>query len=187
MDNPALPCRFEADANSTTDVKLICGCVDVSSENGLPAEKAYYTSAVSNEVTCTTDTPIIALRQPNSINGQHNTRDIRLLRITVTSDKKAVVTFWTTRNSSAVVGGSFVRVNGGIGSYIEENLTATSVVTANMHRVTSIPIQAGLTREVTNPEPQIVDFILVHGDYIVLTGTGASANIQAVVEWGEEV
>jgi hypothetical protein len=95
--------------------------------------------------------------------------------------------FYVTRDATAVTGGSWVRVNGGLGSFMEENLTATSVDLAKMNRVTTILVEANSFREVTNPDPQIVDFILIHGDYIVLTGTGANAVMQVVAEWGEEV
>jgi len=187
MQNPALPCRFEVAATGSDTLSLYCGCIDVSSENGLPAEKAFYTSAVSNTITTTTDTPILCLRQPTTINSKHNTRDIRLLRITVSSDKKGTLNFYVTRDATAITGGAWSAVDGGSGSYVEQNKTATSIDTAKLSLVTPILIDANATRQVVNPAPDIVDFILVHGDYIVITGTGSSASMQCVVEWGEEV
>lgn len=184
--NPAMPVRMEC-VYINTPLTIYCGCVDVTSEGGLPSEKGMYASTISDPKTCTTNTPIIAIRQPNTILGQHNTRDCRLLRITISSDKKGVADFYMTRDDTALVGGDWTTVNGGIGSYIEENKTATSLTLAKAHKVLPIDVQANITREVTNPDPQIVDFTFVHGDILIIVGTGASASMTAIFEWGEEV
>lgn len=64
----------------------------------------------------------------------------------------------------------------------------TSVDIAKMNEFSSFKIAAGSFVERENPNPEIIDFYLVHGDYLVLVAdTAATAEIDATIEWGEEI
>lgn len=182
MANPALPVAFYA-KNITQQVSILVGCVDITSEGGTN-DKQYYSSAVNTNVTVTNDTPILAIRQPLTINGATNTRDFQLSRITINSSKKGVVSFWLTREQQSVIGGSWTSIPG---SYVEQNKSATSVDTSKLQLVTQFNVEALVSKEITNPNKEVIQFWLVYGDYIVLTGSGSSAVIDAVIEFGEEI
>ena len=182
IQNPALPATYKS-TNTTEEVIIYSGCVDITSEGGAD-EKQYYTSAVNTSVTVSSNTPILAIRQPATINGNTNTRDALLARITINASKKANISLWITRDATAVTGGSWSAIQG---SYVEQNKTATSVTTAKMSLVTQFNVEALVSKEVTNPNKDIIQFWLVHGDYIVLTGSGASSSVDAVIEFGEEL
>lgn len=178
--------------NTTEDVIIQCGCVDLTSEGGTK-DKEEYASAYAEGVSISTDTPVIVVRQPATISGKFNSRDVRLARITVQCDKKAVFKVWTTRNATTITGATFKPVNNG--SFVETDsismnptaVRATSVTTANMKFITAIPVLALNREETTNPAPDTIQFFLVQGDYLVVTGTAPSGNAEVVVEWGEEI
>jgi hypothetical protein len=183
---------------TTQDVVMRVGCVDLSSEGG-GKDTEEYASIYSSYTTYTgtgtgaTAESIIAIKQPDTINSQLNTRDIRLARITVNCDKKAEFFVFVTRDSSAVTGATFVAL--GNGSYVEHDsptinagaVRATNIDTTKCRFVTAIPVNANTRSEVTNPSRETIQFFLVHGDYLIVTCTATSANPEVVVEWGEEI
>lgn len=191
MENPALPVRILAQ-RTTQDVSLHIGCVDISSENGLQ-EQLEYGSAYAAAVAVSTDTPVIVVRQPLQINGETNTRDLTLARISFSCSKKAVFRVWATRSAAAVTGATFKSVNSG--SFVECDspdmnptaVRATSVNTALLRFITATPVEAAVPRDVTNPWPNEIVFPIVRGDYLVVTCTAATATADIVVEWGEHI
>lgn len=183
FDNPALSANYYAE-NTTQEVSLWGGCVDISTEGG-GVEKAQYGAHTSTK-TVSSGAGIVALKSPTLISARRNTRDIVLARITIASDKKVTIKVYQTRDSTAIVGGAFATFLSG--SYIEANTTMTSVDIAKMNEFSSFKIAAGSFVERENPNPEIIDFYLVHGDYLVLVAdTAATAEIDATIEWGEEI
>jgi len=191
LENPALPCRFAAQ-RTTQDVGINIGCVDITSENGSD-EQLQYGSAYAANVSVTTDTPVIVVRQPLLIGLRTNTRDLTLARISLNCSKKAVFRVWITRNPAAITGATYQVVNSG--SFVECDspdmnpaaVRATAVNTALLRLVTAVPVEAAVPREVTNPWPNEIVFPVVRGDYLVITCTAATATADAVVEWGEHI
>lgn len=184
IENPALPIAYRC--VSLGDVgSLWSGCADITSSGG-KEDRVQYQSAVSIGVTVGTDTPIIVLRQPETIGGSVNTRDAILSRITISSDKRAITSFWTTRDPTAITGGSYVAIGGG--SFVEANYTMTAVDTAKLNLFHRRRIEANATAVVDNPDHDTIEFFLIHGDYLVITGSdGGAALMDAVIEWGEEI
>jgi len=188
MEDPALPVYFKS-TRITQDVSTFIGCADITSENG-SSDRLQYASVATIRTITGTDTPLIVICNPLQINGVTNTRMLELAQITLTSDKKGTFKVWVTRDPAAIIGATFaVR---GLGSYVQTDVStgavpATSVNTALLNLVTSIPVQANVTKQVSNPFSARIDFPIVRGDYLVITLTAATASCDAVVEWGEAI
>jgi hypothetical protein len=94
--------------------------------------------------------------------------------------------FWLTRDPTAIVGGAYAAI--GNGSYVEANKTATSVDITKMRSFMTKKVEANASEEIDNPDHDTVEFYLIHGDYLVITGTdGGAAIVSAIIEWGEEI
>jgi hypothetical protein len=184
-ENPAMPATTYAE-NVTEEVSIWVGSVDISVEGG-KINQAQYGSHYTDKVGVSAPAgPVLALRLPALIGGKTNTRDVRLTRITVTADKKSTAILWRTRDPAAITGGTWqTEIDG---SFIEFNDTITSVNTALMDDVFPFVLQANVRQSVENPDLLHVDFILVHGDYLVLTiENGVTVEVSAVIEIGEEI
>lgn len=192
MQNPALPASFKA-TRTTEDVSMSIGCVDISSENGSTDIQEYgfaYAAAVS---TTGTDKPILCIYKPLQVNGVTNTRTSNILSFTVTCNKKATVKVWRTRSAGDITGATFKEIGGG--TYIQTDspdmtsgaVRATSVTTANMKLQSAIILEAGVTRIIDTPNPNVIHFNLVRGDYLVFTCDGTTASSDIVVKWGDEI
>jgi hypothetical protein len=191
MEDPALPATFKA-TRTTQDVSIFVGCVDIASENGSD-DRLQYGSAYADVTLNGADVPLITTYNPLTISGKTNTRMMELSRITVTCDKKATIKVWVTRNLAAITGATFGTL--GSGSFVQTDspdsvvgaIKATSVNTALMKLVTSIPLQANVFRSTDNPFQGRIDFPLVRGDYLVITATVTTGLCDCVVEWGEAI
>ena len=191
VKNPALPAYFGAQ-RLTQDVEMNVGCVDISSENGSEAQLEYGSAYAAN-VAVSADTPVLVVKQPLTIAGETNTRDLTLARISFNCSKKAVFRVWATRTAGAITGATFQSVNQG--SYVECDspdmnptaVRATSVNLALMRFITAVPVEAAVPREVTNPWPNEIVFPIVRGDHLVITCTAATATADVVCEWGEHI
>lgn len=192
MENPALPASFKCVRLGADDVGMSIGCVDITSENG-QTDTEQYVSAYTENITSTTDTPIIAILNPLQIGGKTNTRTVTLARISFTCSKKAVLKVWSTRNPAALTGATFAELGGGSHLQTDSPLSAvgavkaTSVNTALMRLVTSVPVEVAVTRLVDNPYRDRIEFPLVRGDYLVVTSTSASGANDVVIELGEQI
>lgn len=190
--NPAQPMAYRA-TRITEDVEMHFGCVDVTSEAGLLNNRETYISAFAEAVPVTTDTPVLIVHQPLQINSTTNTRTATLARITVTCSKKAVFKVWFTRDLANIIGATFKELANG--SYVSTDspdmnaaaVRATSVITANLDKITPIPVEAAVRTVVENPYRDRIEFPLVRGDYLIVTCTAATASADCVIEWGEQV
>lgn len=191
LENPALPIAYKA-TRTTQDVEMNIGCADYTSENG-SMNILQYGSAYAANVTTTTDTPVIVIRNPLQVSGKTNTRNLTLARISFTCSKKSVFKVWMTRNPSDITGATYQTVNQG--SFVDTDspdmnpaaVRATAVTIANLRFVTAVPVEATFSREVTNPWPEEIIFPIVRGDYLIVTNTSASGTCDVVIEWGEAI
>lgn len=193
LENPALPICYKA-IRTTEDVVMNIGCADITAENGLTNDTEQYESAYAEAVAVSgTDKPVIVVRQPLQISSKTNTRTATLARITVTSDKKGVFKVWATRDASAITGATYKPINSG--SFVESDSTdmdatavrATALTVANLHLITSIPIEATVRASIDNPYRDRIEFPVVRGDYLIVSCTATSAAADVVIEWGEQI
>lgn len=183
--NPATSMWFKAE-KKTEDVTLYCGCVDLTSEGG-NKEREQYVSATASVAAVSAPDPVIAIRQPLLIKGKQNTRDARLARVRITSDKKSDFGLYITRDPTAITSIDWSAVPG---SYIEEALDGeiTDYDTTKMRKITTLHVAAGLLTEITNPSPDTIDFFVVHGEYVFVDiEAGVNVTATITIELGEEV
>jgi hypothetical protein len=186
MEDPALPVHFKS-TRTTQDVSMFVGCADITSENG-DDDRLQYASVTASRTITGTDTPLFVMYNPLQINGKTNTRMLELARITMTSDKKGIFKVWITRDPAAITGATLATRGGG--SYVQTDASpgavpATSVNTALLNAITSIPAQANTSISTNNPFSTRIDFPIVRGDYLVITLTATTATCESTVEWGE--
>jgi hypothetical protein len=192
MENPALPISFRA-TRTTQDVSVHIGCADLTSENGLIDQEEYSSMYAENVAVNGTDKPVIVACNPLQINGVTNTRTVTLARISFTCSKKATFKVWAGRNSADITGATFVELGGG--SYMQTDspdtvtgaVRATAVTTTAFKLVTSVPVEAAISRSVDNPYRGRIEFPLVRGDYLIVTCTASTATAAVVIEMGEQV
>lgn len=185
--NPAFGICYQAE-NVTQEVSLWSGCSDITSEGGY-VDREQYAEHTADRVVSSGATAggVIALRNPNlAPNGQTNTRDISLARITVTADKKSTFKVYRTRDLSAITGGSWE--GHALGSFVEINTTFTALDFAKLDSFSSFKPAAGATIIKDNPAKDTIDFYVVHGDYLVVACTsGVNVAAEVSIEWGEEI
>ena len=192
MENPALPAHFRCE-RTTENVEMYIGCADITSENGARHDREVYSSAYSEGVAVSADTPVLVVHNPFQINSQTNTRTMTLARISVSCSKKGVFKVWMTRNPADITGET-LKASFGAGSFLETDSTnmdatavrATAVTLANLQFVTSIPVEAAVRVPVENPYRDRVEFPIVRGDYLIVTCTAASAGAECVIEGGDQ-
>ena len=187
--NPALPIAFNIDGVAT----MYCGCVDATSEGG-QRENRQRGSVDSEEVTLSTaETPVLLMRSANTVlyNGVNvmNTRDIALRRISGYSDAATIVKMYYTRDSSKFTGTTWTNDDpeGFVQYSIDGNITLVGGTTGLDRQITR-RIAANDSLEVVNPDNQLGDFYLTHGDYVLITMTAKNSTLGgAAMEWGAEV
>lgn len=186
--NPSLSVGLECESGGD-DVEIRLGCVDVTSEGGrIPIE--HFISASGNEVVVDANgSVLLAVRIPETFIGQLNTKDIDLLRISASSDKKSYVKAFITRDSTAltVVTGSWVGIDAGNIEAFQPLLDADATFDpAKADELIKKNLEANTTIDYDNPAPDKIDQYLIHGDYLIVVGYGASANMSASIVMGEE-
>ena len=187
--NPALPISFQVDGLAT----MYCGCADVTSEGG-QGENRQRGSIDSQEVSLSTqELPVLLLHCSNTIsyNGTTvmNTRDIALRRISGYSDANTVVKMYYARDATKFTGTTFTNDDpeGFVKFAIDGAITLVGGTTG-LDRELTRRIPANGNIEVVNPDDQLGDFYLTHGDYILVTMTAKNATLGgAAIEWGAEI
>ena len=182
MNNPALPIHFKVKGSGEA-VSLWSGCVDMSSEGGNPPQEQYG-SVIGPNVVVGANSSLLLLRVVSTINGKTNTCDIHPYRITVYAEKKSNIEVYFTRDVTAFVGGTWVSA---VSGHLEMNSSVSSFDTAKMKKISSRVIGAGQVAEITLPNPQTVNFTMIHGDYFFIRGVSTSGSMQATLEMGIEI
>lgn len=184
IKNPNLSAGYRV--TSIGDVGTMqSGCVDVTTEGGRDGREQYVSAFVDSRSINGTDLPALIVRSPALINGEKNTRDSRLVRISAYSDKKTTFKVYFTRDATAITGASFAVA--GVGTYLEQDVSATAFDKAKANFIKIFEVQANTGEKIDNPDDSRIDFHLVHGDYLAILATCASAVIKADFEFGEEV
>lgn len=182
--NPSLPAAFRVTSIGDAGV-LQCGCVDISSDGGREGREQYASADSHDKGINGTDVPVLIMRNPLLFGGEINTRDLRLMRITGTSDKRTEFAIWTTRDPTAFTAAAFNNI--GNGSFVDKDIAATAVDIAKLQHLLHFKVEANSSERIITPGTNLADFFIVRGDYIVITATVASATCSATVEFGEEV
>lgn len=182
VSNPALPIAFKTTYGSNS---IFSGCVDLTSEGGLK-ENRQYNSLTSGEQSLTTgETALLVMRINESYHGKINTRDLSLRRITGYADANTIMRIYYTRDSNAIIGGTWINNNGGNTQY---QILPTFNQTDFTKSLVSSRIPANGDYSADNPDDAAGDFYLVRGDYIIITLEAKSnTNGGITIEWGEEI
>lgn len=189
MFNPALPIRARVDG----DAFFYVGCVDITSEGG-ERETRQRGSVDTDELSLsTTEVPILAIKIPNTIvyNGidTPNTRDNALRRLSGFADDNTLMKMYYTRDGSKFTGTTWTD-NDSLATVqyaISTNIVLDNLTTNIARRITR-RIPANDSKEIENPDSELGDMYLTHGDYIVVTMKAKNATLGgASIEWGAEI
>ena len=185
ISNPALPIAMQA-INKGEDANIECGCCDVTSEGG-KRETRFYQTVDSDELSVSSnETPLIAFRIPSTYNGELNTRDVVLTRISAFCDANALLKVYYTRDVTAITA-TWSGVNNGFQEVaIDGEVTAFDINKMRKLATRRIPENGNI--EIDNPDKQSGDFFLIHGDYILVT-VKAKNNTSAgsIIEYSVEI
>lgn len=191
IENPAMPVCYSVQRN-TEDLTLFSGCVDVTSENGGQLDDEPYSSYSESVSINGTDVPVLITRLPDLIGGKTNTITTVFARMSVNLSKKGVFKLWVTRDSTAVVGATFVSLDGESVTETDSPdrvagaVRATSVDITKMIFIAAINVEANGRSVVESVRNRDIRIKVVRGDYVVITCTASTSTADAVYEWGEE-
>lgn len=186
ISNPSLPVGYECINIDGTEVIIECGCVDVSTEGGDKGKRTYASFPSGEVAISTAETPIIALRIPNTISGFMNTRDIILSQIDGYADVDTLIRVYYFRDPTAITATFTPDTKGFREISIDGNITAFNP--ALMEKVFETRIPATDSKQFINPDRNNADFFLVHGDYILATLQGKNNSLGGVtLEYSEEI
>jgi hypothetical protein len=149
------------------------------------AYQTYY-SAYADGVSVSTATPILTLWNPSG-----NTQLVELARMMLSADKKSTYRLWITTNAAAITGATFQPVNSHSGMYCDSPqmdasaVRATSYNHALMDLVTVVITQQPRMVDLTNPNPERIQFTIPPGTYLGLESTASTGIASGVLEWGE--
>lgn len=177
MRMPALPCGFECVTDTTTPLLMNVGCVDITSEGGIPEGRQFTTISTGDALLDANSTGIamLAIKIPRTANGFENTRDLVIEKITSWTRDEAATKLWLARDTTATnldaatwlaVPDSFTEyLVGGVGSALN---TAFQLDKANMslQLVEWIDIEEKNIVEI--PEPDIAPLYGTPGDIFVV-------------------
>lgn len=189
ISNPALPIGFEVSEGDS----MRCGCVDISSEGG-ESENRQRGDVDSGEVALSsTEIPVVALKLPNTItyngNSTINTRDIALRRVMAWADAATTIKVYYTRTTSKFTGTTWTD-NDTIGTAqysIDGNIVLDNLTT-NLRRIATSRVAANSNVEITNPDPDLGEYFLTSGDYLIVTMQAKANTIGgSAIEWGAEI
>lgn len=183
VQNPALSAGFLC-TKTTEDVSMVVGCADITSEGGSVDRLQYFSAEHERSTGTTNQIPLISIMSPATIGGEHNTRDLRLVRVSGGAGAKVTFRLYTTRDATALTGASFGAVSG---TQTLVDTTATAITTAKCTLVMTFRVPANGMESISNPDPDRIDFVIVHGGYLILTVDGANTNVDGTIEIGEEI
>ena len=188
---PALPCAFSSENTAGNDLLLWAGCCDVSAEGGRDVQEQY-ASYVRTDWYANPGAEIsMALRVPSEINGLHNTRDVDLQRVTVASDKRVIVKIWISRDPTSIttLNGDLDWTETGLGSFVQsvDTTQISAYDTTKMKLLATFPVGAGQVYSLQSPNQRLINYFLIHEDYLIIEVLGANPTVDTIVEWGEEI
>lgn len=187
INNSSLPYGFYAENTDGTEVEIIARCSDISTEGGSKVDRDFSSVTSGEVITTTAETPILAIRIPNTFNGQMNTRDIMMSKLYATSDSSPVASLrvYAFRDPTAATaiwspageGLQEVSINGAI----------TAFDTAKMRKIFDVDIAANFLNTIENSDTE-VNFVLTHGDYMLVTIQAKNNSLSKVsIAYSEEI
>ncbi|NOQ31170.1 MAG: hypothetical protein GQ570_08620 [Helicobacteraceae bacterium] len=187
--NPAMPIGFQI----TGDAVMYCGCADVTSEGGSEENRQRGTADSEEIALSTAEIPIILLHFKNTFdyNGVQviNTRDSVLRRITGYADVDTIIRIYFSRDASKFTGTTYAD-NDSIGS-VEVAFDGDIVLdnlTTNITRSLTRRIEALTSVSIENPDSDVGDLFLTHGDHILVTMQAKNNTFGgATIEYGIEI
>lgn len=186
ISNPSLPAAYKCTNTNGTEVIIESGCVDVTTEGGKQGNRSYSSYPSSEIAISTLETPIIALRLPNTIFGVMNTRDIVLAQIDGYADVDAIIRVYYFRDPTAITA-TFTNIRTGFQQQATDGAITAFDIT-KMTKVFQTRIPATDSKQFINPDKGNADFILTHGDYILVTLQGKNNSLGGItIEWAEEI
>jgi hypothetical protein len=183
VENPALSAGFLC-TKTTEDVSMIIGCADITSEGGTIDRLQYFSASHERSTGTINQIPLISVMSPATIGTAHNTRDLRLVRVSGGAGAKATFRVYTTRDATALTGASFGAV---AGTQTLVDTTASAITTAKCKLLLTFRVPANGSASVDNPDKDRIDFTVVHGGYIILTVEGSNTTVDGTIELGEEI
>lgn len=182
ISNPALPIGFEA----IGDVMIECGCADVSSEGG-KRETRFYQSLDSGEIALTTaEKAILAFTVSPTVDGNMNTRDCVMTRISAYSNDTALIKIYISRDQTSVTATWTDQDQGFQKFALNGQVSAFDL--NKMRRLSTRWIPANGNVEIENPDQNVGDFYLIHGDIVLITITAKNNTLGgAFLEYSEEI
>ena len=184
---PEFGAFFEWQFNTPQETQQRCGCVDMTSEGG-NNEKEQFLAVIGNEL-AVSNSVVLAIRIPNSFKGRMNTIDVRLAIIKAVADKKGDLEIYITRDATALTSAlSWTDENGGNVQSLRPVVSADITFDkAKAQPLDLLPLLSGINNQARNPNPNVIDFYLTHGDILILNGVGANIAIRAIIQMGEEL
>lgn len=201
--NPWMSCFYQTiDDTAGASAVMYSWCVDITTEWW---EKAWqtYISAINDIWTSTGrsitwyDQPLVIVRVPDTYQWQENTRDTHLLRISVSSDQKWIMRTWITRDITAIWWTVWVTAFTSLKTWSDLEwidcvpLSATEITfdKTKCEEVFSTRVPQDWTIVVENPST-LIEYVLWHWDYLILTGHRESwtwANMFWWIEMWQEI
>ena len=188
INNSSMPYGYYAENTDGTEVEIQSRCADVSSEGGSKGNRAFASVSSGAVATSATELPMIAFRIPNMVGGEMNTRDVMLSKLYATTDSSPVaeLRIYAFRDPTAITVTTWNPAGEGL-QEIAINGAITAFDTAKMSRIFDVDIAANFLNVIKNTEEE-VDFIMTHGDYLLVTLEAKNnSTSKATITYSEEI
>jgi len=188
INNSSMPFGFYTENTNGTDVEIQSRCADVSSEGGSKGNRAFASVSSGAVTTSTAELPMIAFRIPNMVGGEMNTRDVMLSKLYASSDSSPIAELrvYAFRDPTAITATSWTPTSEGL-QEIAINGTITAFDDTKMTKVFDVDIAANFLNVIENTGEE-VDFILTHGDYLLVTLQAKNNSTSKVtITYSEEI
>ena len=182
--NPALPVMYLSENTDWTQVEIRTWCVNIDSEWWKREWLTYTWIVNSDDVSVTSKTPPVALLWVyNKITHktQLNRRDVRLLRMIISTDQNARFQFYKTTDPTAFTWLSLVsRYDDSVLQYHDASLWWFTVDLAKCDIITRWSVSNLMPFVLWNPSEDI-DYVINPWDYLILMWEKKSTN--ALMSW----
>lgn len=189
IDSPALSAWFYCENTDWTEVEMRFGCVDITSEWWTREWISYVSVATpTTKSVNTANYPVLVVHIKDTINSISNTRDVLALRVTWSADNKSFMKAYITRDATAITWASYADAR--TWSWIEFDTVATAIDTWKCQLLWNVRVQAD-TNQIVDLPHSLIDFVLTHWDYLIITLERESPTqtsiVTATLEMGEEL
>ena len=169
INNSSMPFGYYAENTDGTNVEIQARCADVSTEGGTKGNRAFASVSSGAVATSLSELPMIAFRIPNTAGGEMNTRDVMLSKLYASTDSSPIAELrvYAFRDPTAITVGAWTPTSEGL-QEIAINGIITAFDTTKMAKIFDVDIAANFLNVIENTGEE-VDFILTHGDYLLIT------------------